>query len=249
MNGCARFKGAVIQRRPADVQRAIGDAQKGCRELFSGDSWYFCARKRVLSGFVKRYLPFGSRALDVGCGDGWLAEALPCREWHGVEPDPVLRERALTKGMRVVPSMADELPFPDGRFDAVCLFDVLEHLPGDGEAVQEARRVMKPRGLLFVSVPLHPELWSEHDEKCEHYRRYRKGEVKGILEKSGFRLLEKRYFISLPLPFVWAMRKLRRGNPGELPGILDRLAEAALVLDASLCLPFGLSEVSIYERV
>lgn len=219
------------------------------REFFSGDSWYFRARKRVLSDFVKKHLPVGSRALDVGCGDGWLAEASPGYEWHGVEPEPVLREKALTKGMLAVPGEAEKLPFPDGHFDAVCLFDVLEHLPDESAALKETRRVLKSGGLLFVSVPLHPELWSEHDERCEHCRRYRKGEVKGLLEKSGFRLLEKRYFISLPLPFVWAARKLRRDSPGKLPGMLDRLAEAALVLDAFLCLPFGLSEVSIFEDI
>lgn len=198
---------------------------------------------------MKKRLPADSRALDVGCGDGWLAEAVLDCEWHGVEPDPVLREKALTKGMLAVPGEAEKLPFPDGHFDAVCLFDVLEHLLDESGALGEALRVLRPGGLLFVSVPLHPELWSEHDERCKHYRRYRKGEMKNLLKKSGFRLLEKRYFVSLPLPLVWATRKLRRGSPSKLPFLLERAAEAALVFDANLHLPFGLSEVSVFERV
>jgi hypothetical protein len=47
----------------------------------------------------KKYLPVGSRALEVGCGDGWLAERIPPYEWHGVEPDLVLRRRVQSKGM------------------------------------------------------------------------------------------------------------------------------------------------------
>lgn len=215
--------------------------------LFSGDNWYFRARKRVLLNFVKRHLPAGSRVLDVGCGDGWLAEALPEWEWYGVEPDSVLRAKALAKGMRAVPGRAEEMPFPDGNFDAVCLFDVLEHLPEECAALEEARRVLRPGRLLFVSVPLYPELWSVHDEKCGHYRRYRKGEAVSLLEKKGFRLLGKRYFISLPLPFVWVARKLGRGGPGKLPFLPERVAEAVLAFDANLHLPFGLSEVSVFR--
>lgn len=193
-------------------------------------------------------MPFGSRVLDVGCGNGWLAEKLLQYEWHGVEPDPVLRKRAQSKGMRAICGSAENLLYPDAIFDAICLFDVLEHLPDDGAAAMEARRVLRPGGMLFVSVPLHPQLWTEHDEKCNHFRRYRKGEAASVFEKNGFRLLAKRYFVSLPLPLVWVMRKLRRGSPGKLPLLLERAAEAALVFDASLHLPFGLSEVFVFER-
>ncbi|MCL6639518.1 MAG: methyltransferase domain-containing protein [Firmicutes bacterium] len=196
---------------------------------------------------MKKHLAAGSCVLDVGCGDGWLAEALPQYEWHGVEPDPVLRAKALAKGVRAVPGRAEGLPFPDGHFDAVCIFDVLEHLLDDVAAAQEVKRVLKPGGLLFVSVPLHPELWSGHDVRCGHCRRYRKGEVAGILEKRGFRLAERRYFVSLLLPAALASRWFSCG-PGKLAGVLDALAEKLVAADAALNLPFGLTEMAAAER-
>ncbi|MDQ0287513.1 SAM-dependent methyltransferase [Desulfofundulus luciae] len=196
---------------------------------------------------MRRHLPGGSRVLDVGCGDGWLAEALPGYEWHGVEPDSVLREKALAKGIRAEPGRAGELPFPDGHFDTVCLFDVLEHLPEEGPALHEVRRVLRPGGLLFVSVPLHPELWSEHDERCGHYRRYRKGEVVGFLKKYGFCVLERRFFLSLFLPLAFLVRWVFSGGSAgmQLPGWMEGVVYRVAVFDAKLRLPFGLTEVIV----
>jgi SAM-dependent methyltransferase len=150
--------------------------------------------------------------------------------------------------MRAVCGSAENLPYPDGMFDAACLFDVLEHLPDDGAAVREVKRVLRHGGVLFVSVPLHPKLWSDHDVRCGHYRRYRKGEVIGLLEQHGFRLIKRRFFVSLPLPVVWFVRKLSGGGCGGLPQFLDAAAEKAVLLDFAVGLPFGLSEVGEYRK-
>ncbi len=48
---------------------------------------------------------------------------------------------------------ATALPFPDASFDAVTMFDVLEHIPDDARAVAEAVRVLRPAGFLLVSTP------------------------------------------------------------------------------------------------
>lgn len=185
----------------------------------------------------------------MGCGDGRLAVLLPEYVWRGVEPDPALRALALENGAAAVCGTAEDLPFGDGGFDAVCMFDVLEHVENDRAALFEAWRVLRLGGLLFVSAPLHPELWSAHDEACGHRRRYRKGELAALAGPAGFKELGRKYFVSLFLPAVWLARKLGRGGPGRLPALLDRAAGAALALDASLGLPFGLSEALILQKV
>ena len=58
---------------------------------------------------------------------------------------------------------ACRLPFADGAFDAVTLFDVLEHIADDGVATREALRVTRPGGWLLVSTPnadWHYPTWS-----------------------------------------------------------------------------------------
>ncbi|MEM5838748.1 class I SAM-dependent methyltransferase, partial [Pediococcus acidilactici] len=50
------------------------------------------------------------------------------------------------------------LPFADASFDAVTMFDVLEHIPNDRQAIAEALRVLNPNGFLLISTP-HAETW------------------------------------------------------------------------------------------
>lgn len=178
------------------------------------------------AGLQGKVIPGWPGNLDIGCGDGQLAETLPGREWYGVEPDGEMRKKAEKRGVRAVAGTAGNLPFPDGHFDAVLMFDVLEHVPDDRASLKEAGRVLRPGGLFFASVPLHPELWSVHDEKCGHFRRYRKGELVRMLAESGFTVFKRRFFVSLPLPAV-----------------LDRLLCRLLEFYGRLNLPFGLTEV------
>jgi ubiquinone/menaquinone biosynthesis C-methylase UbiE len=50
---------------------------------------------------------------------------------------------------------ATALPFDDNSFDAITMFDLLEHVPDDAKAIAEAKRVLRPGGYLLVSTP-HP---------------------------------------------------------------------------------------------
>lgn len=93
--------------------------------------------------------------LDVGGGRSGLASLLyPDADVVTVDVDPSLAGQG-PGGARTTFVCADatRLPFEDGVFDAVTLFDVLEHIDADGAAAAEARRVVRPGGYILVSTP------------------------------------------------------------------------------------------------
>jgi len=64
------------------------------------------------------------------------------------------------------------LPFADSSFDGAVLGEVLEHVEEDREALAELRRVLRPAGVLALSVPANPSLFGPSDEWAGHVRRY-----------------------------------------------------------------------------
>jgi SAM-dependent methyltransferase len=96
------------------------------------------------------------RILEIGGGRGGLTGLLyPAAEIVNVDMDPSFGTVAVNRGARTrfVAGDATALPFSDGAFDAVTMFDVLEHIPDHERATAEARRVLRPGGVLMASSP------------------------------------------------------------------------------------------------
>jgi GT2 family glycosyltransferase/SAM-dependent methyltransferase len=112
--------------------------------------------------------PF-ERVLEIGGGQsGLTADLYPDAEVINIELDTEFARSSLNQraGTRFVGADAARLPFPEGSFDAVTIFDVLEHVPQDDMAASEAIRVLRPGGFLVVTSP--NERW-----RFPHYRSMR----------------------------------------------------------------------------
>lgn len=103
----------------------------------------------------------GAQLIDVGCGagDGSRALAGLGATVLGVEPDPVQagKNRAAPEisGVTLTEAGAEALPAEDASVDGVMLFRSLHHVPRDlmDKALEEAARVLKPDGFLYVVEP------------------------------------------------------------------------------------------------
>jgi SAM-dependent methyltransferase len=94
-----------------------------------------------------------ARILEVGGGRSGLARLLyPDAEVVTLDLDFALRDGGPAASTFVCGD-ARRLPFPDDAFDAVTLFDVLEHIEDDNIAAREALRVTRPNGVVLVSTP------------------------------------------------------------------------------------------------
>lgn len=95
------------------------------------------------------------RVLEIGGGRSGLASLLyPEAQIVSLDlEEQLLRDAPDARRSQGVCADACQLPFADASFDAVTLFDVLEHIPDDHRAAQEALRVVRPGGWLLVSTP------------------------------------------------------------------------------------------------
>jgi len=216
--------------------------------------WWFVGRRAVILAEMARRLPTRpGRLAELGCGSGGMLEALArFGTVVGVETDPALRERARERGLDVrAGTLPDGIPLEMGRWDAVGLFDVLEHVADDAAALVACRRLLAPGGRLFVTVPAYAWLWSRHDELLGHRRRYTAGALRRAAVDAGFRVERLTYFNTLLAPPIIAVRlaraALRRsGHDLVRPGpLLNRVLAACFAAEAPLLrwtsLPFGIS--------
>ncbi|MDP2239858.1 MAG: class I SAM-dependent methyltransferase [Burkholderiales bacterium] len=98
--------------------------------------------------------PRDIRVLDVGCSRGqFIAAAIGAGyNAEGVEPAPHIAEAARAGGLPVRTDLLEEQHYADGTFDALTLFEVVEHLRAPLPLLAECRRVLKPGGILLLST-------------------------------------------------------------------------------------------------
>jgi ubiquinone/menaquinone biosynthesis C-methylase UbiE len=107
---------------------------------------------------IHRIAPHGplTDVLEIGGGRSGLTRLLyPATSITNLDMDPSFAEAPCNRqeGVRFVCGDATHLDFADETFDAVTMFDVLEHVPDDQRAVSEALRVLRRGGYLLVSTP------------------------------------------------------------------------------------------------
>jgi SAM-dependent methyltransferase len=181
--------------------------------------FWFVARNQILtallSGLEPR-LPAGYRVLEVGCGDGNTLRVLTrvCRrgavfgmdlQGEGLEVARPRVDCALVRGDIV------RSPFiPAARFHVIAMFDVIEHIDEEGDVLAAARGMLAPDGVLVLTVPADPHLWSAFDEAAGHRRRYTADSLSKGLIDAGFRVEYLSPFMTALYPLTWIRRRTSR---------------------------------------
>ena len=231
--------------------------------------WWFVGMREVYRRQIEGLGPTGSwNVLDVGCGTGGNLELLERfgRTW-GVDYSPAAAAFTRSRGRtRVAVGAATALPLPDGTFDLVTAFGVIEHVEDEGRMLEEMLRVTRPGGHLLLMTSAHPWLWSQHDDNVHHLRRYRRDELSNRISASGWQIEQLSYVNTLLFPPIAVLRTLERLMPkkkrpdeargmtgfGLPPGPVNRLLAGLLSLEGSLMrhvnLPMGVGFICRARR-
>jgi 2-polyprenyl-3-methyl-5-hydroxy-6-metoxy-1,4-benzoquinol methylase len=115
--------------------------------------WYYEAEKWEFS-FALRRLRRGDRVLEVGSGRGDFAARLHARgiSVTGLELNERAAREALARGLPVRCARLEEVE-EAGTFDAVCSFQVLEHVSNPADFLAHCLRLLRPGGRLILGVP------------------------------------------------------------------------------------------------
>jgi SAM-dependent methyltransferase len=169
-------------------------------------------------------------AIDVGCNDGALMEALGRAGYTkvvGLEPNAIAAEIARKKGHKVYTSFldrksADGIVAECGRFDALYLRHVVEHVSDLGQFFAAVRTLLNPEGLLILELPDVEEgfalgspaiLWEEH------VNYFTQALAEYMLSRFGFRVLDRRKYVfgGGSFAFVAQMEAAPAPSAGALP--------------------------------
>tara|TARA_Y100000588_G_C13843416_1_gene748788 strand:- start:78 stop:761 length:684 start_codon:yes stop_codon:yes gene_type:complete len=172
--------------------------------------WRFEILKKYmkLSGinFTKNY-----KCLDVGCGNNSFAlnlEQISNYTIDQIDVDPLnLVNKKKGRGSLFEYNINTKREDLKNKYDIIFLLDVLEHIKNDSEFLESCYFHLKKDGCLVINVPSIPLLFSKYDDAVGHIRRYRKKELKNLLEKNKFTISILKYWGFLLIPLLF-LRKL-----------------------------------------
>jgi len=184
------------------------------------------------SGLISKMVPRKARVLDVGCGDGSLAEIIQehcCADVFGIEPEITRVELARKRGIKVHHGFLDENSRRDfGEFEVVLFADVLEHVPNPFQLIEYALCCLARNGSIVISVP-NAAHWSVRlmvlggrfvYEECgirdaTHLRWFTRESLILFLRRAGLRVVEMKSSSGFSLeiyrrwPWLWLPSPIR----------------------------------------
>lgn len=184
------------------------------------------------------------KVLDVGCGTGLLSTLFSSQTTYvGVDLVRQPSQQQLAGDHKTfIQSDAHYIPIADGSVDLLICLDSFEHYPDQQQAAREFRRVLKPGGALFLSIPNYsnpagwvkkwteargsysPDTWAPFDfwkpQELEHF--VTPGRVKELFSRAGFshfRWIGYPREVSIGLvPWLWHPKM-----PGRVNSLFQRL--------------------------
>ncbi|MDZ4852676.1 MAG: class I SAM-dependent methyltransferase [Pirellulaceae bacterium] len=225
--------------------------------------WWHVAKRSLATSLLSQYTTPSARIVEGGIGAGgnlrfWQSQGF---EVHGLDIMPESVAYARQCGLENVHQhdLHDPWPVPAQSAEAVVLLDVLEHVRDPVKALQNAAQTLVENGSIIFTVPAHPWLFSEWDERLGHFRRYTQSMIREQVEQAGLRIVELRPWNAISLPIAVMLRTFRRVFPkhtgAEFPRVSQRLNRWLIQIQecerhwsSRFTVPFGLSYVGVISK-
>lgn len=194
-------------------------------DRIDAEHWFYRGKRAIVRHFILRHIKLAANDLliDAGAGTGrWLVEmSRHCRVLGLDDHDEsirIARPKIEAAGGKLLQTSLNRIDLPDGCATVVTAMDVLEHIADDVAALKELARLVRPGGLVVITVPALRWLWSDWDVVLHHFRRYQWGDLHQLVERSGLHVVHMAYTNTFVLPIVLIVRMWRKLFPPKEGG-------------------------------
>jgi SAM-dependent methyltransferase len=173
----------------------------------------------------------GLRLVDCGCGTGHNLRLLrPHGRAFGFDVSAAGLARAHATGLTVARGDVTRIPFASGAFDVATSFDVLQCVEADVDAVREMARIVRPGGVVVVTLAALDALRGDHAEVWQEVRRYTPASARRLIEAAGLRPERVSFMFASLFPLMASVRLVQR---------LTRRFGRAVRADTDITVPIG----------
>ncbi|MBI1223107.1 MAG: methyltransferase domain-containing protein [Bacteroidetes bacterium] len=189
--------------------------------------FWFKSRMDAFMRFAPRYLSLNENlhVMEIGCGNGLVRKQLENTVGWTVDGcdinEAALKLNEGLKGKTFLYNIHERNERFRDLYDAIILFDVLEHIPDSKAFLESILFHLKPRGILFINVPALNQYKSDYDEVVGHVRRYNKKMMDEAFKSLPAKVLGHRYWAMALLPALIARKKLVR-NKGDIKAVVEK---------------------------
>lgn len=175
--------------------------------------WWGVGRRHMIANLL-RGTSKEAKILDVGCSSGTLLSDLRdlgFRDLSGIDISQTAIDHCKKSGFKNIKKTdGRNLGNPCEKFDVIIASDVLEHIEEDLSTLQNWKSHLSDNGKLIVFVPAFQYLWSEHDARNRHFRRYTRRQIRQVLNEANMECIRTSYWNCALSLFAFFERTISR---------------------------------------
>ncbi len=235
------------------------------KELFEVEDkhWWHDHKRQVIHQMIDKFTEKG-KVLDIGAGTGKILSELKMKGWSvtGIDGEKEAIKWSKKRGIKIQQvDIEKRLKLNEKSFNLVLALDVIEHLGKDKKMLREINKILKPKGVVVITVPAYQWLFNYWDEMLEHKRRYTVQSFKKVVDLDQFTIEYLGYFSMFIFPIAVIVRLIKKmlgktqtsdfqTTPLSLISIpvIKFFNYIERVLLSIISLPFGLSVICVIRK-
>ena len=196
-------------------------------DRIGSDQWHLKRALNIQLDFVEKNRSGKGDLLDIGCATGNFLRIARESGWQVTGIEPIDKAAVIARThfhLDVITGTLDEIQFDPESFDVITMWDVLEHLPSPKETLVKCHALLKPEGIIVLSIPnlssydryLFGEQWIGWDPP-RHFNLFTDSTLAELLYVTGFEPVDKHCIIGGKGTFLLSLDNIfSEGGPGTI---------------------------------